>query len=81
MGSNVVNLNQFRKKKQREEKARLAEINRAKHGRTKAEKEGERAGRERAARTLDGARLEDDGDEIEDDEPVTESTDEGDAKP
>ena len=56
--SNVVNLSRFRKQKQREEKARQAEINRVKHGRTKDQKERERADCERAARTLDGKRLE-----------------------
>ncbi len=58
MGSNVVNLNKFRKKKQREEKAKQADINRVRHGRTKGQKERERADQERAARMLDGKRLE-----------------------
>ena len=58
MGSNVVNLNRFRKKKQRAEEAKQAEINRIRHGRTKGEKEREHADRERAARLLDGKRLE-----------------------
>jgi hypothetical protein len=80
MGSNVVNLNRFRKKKQREEKAKQAEINRVKHGRTKAEKQGDRAGRERAARVLDGARLEQSSDEVERDDRVPEPTEEGDAE-
>ena len=47
VSSNVVNLNRFRKKKQREEKAKQAEINRIRHGRTQAEKDRER--RERKA--------------------------------
>lgn len=55
---NVVNLNRFRKKKQREEKAKQAEINRIRHGRTQAEKDRELAERERAARLLEGKRLE-----------------------
>lgn len=58
MAGNVVNLNRFRKKKAREEKAKQAEINRIRHGRTKAEKERELAERQRAARALDGKRLE-----------------------
>ena len=58
MSSNVVNLNRFRKKKQREEKAKQAEINRIRHGRTQAEKDRERAERERATRLIDGKRLE-----------------------
>jgi hypothetical protein len=53
----VVNLNRFRKQKQREEKAKQAEINRIRHGRTKAEKERELAERERATRLIDGKRL------------------------
>jgi hypothetical protein len=57
MASNVVNLNKFRKKKQREEKAKQAEINRARHGRTNGEKQRELADRDRAERTLDGAHL------------------------
>ena len=60
MASNVINLNRFRKKKQREEKAKQAEINRVRHGKTKAQKEGETADRERAARLLEGKRLEGD---------------------
>jgi hypothetical protein len=58
MGSNVVNLNRFRKKKERAEKAKQADINRIRHGRTKGEKQREHADRERAARMLDGKRLE-----------------------
>ncbi len=55
---NVVNLNRFRKKKTRESEAKQAEINRVRHGRTKAQKEGERADKARAARLLAGKRLE-----------------------
>ncbi len=58
MAGNVVNLNQFRKKKQREAKAKQAETNRVRHGRTQAEKDRERAARERAERALRGKRLE-----------------------
>lgn len=57
MASNVVNLNRFRKKKVREERAKQAEINRIRHGRTQAEKDRELAEKERAARTLEGKRL------------------------
>lgn len=56
--SNVVKLNRFRKKKQREDKAKQAEINRIRHGRTQVEKDREHAERERAARLLEGKRLE-----------------------
>jgi hypothetical protein len=58
VGSNVVNLNRFRKKKARAEKAKQAEINRIRHGRTQAEKDQELRSRERAARLLEGKRLE-----------------------
>jgi hypothetical protein len=58
MAGNVVNLNRFRKAKQRKEKAKEAEINRIRHGRTQAEKDQERAERERTARAIDGKRLE-----------------------
>lgn len=36
--SNVVNLNRFRKKKQKVEKEKRADLNRRLHGRTKAER-------------------------------------------
>lgn len=57
MAGNVVNLNRFRKKKAREEKERQADINRRLHGRTQAEKDSQRADKERAARDLEGKRL------------------------
>ncbi len=56
--SKVVNLNRFRKKKQREDKAKQADINRIRHGRTQVEKDRERAERERASRLIEGKRLE-----------------------
>ncbi len=58
MSSNVVNLNRFRKKKQREEKAKQADINRIRHGRTQGEKDREVTERARASRLLEGKRLE-----------------------
>ncbi len=58
MAGNVVNLNRWKKKKAREEKAKLAEQNRVRHGRTGAQKEREHADRERAARLLEGKKLE-----------------------
>lgn len=64
MTSKVVNLNRFRKEKRREAEARQAEVNRVRHGRTKAERERELVEtereiteRERAARLLEGKRL------------------------
>lgn len=54
---NVVNLNRFRKKKAREEKARRAETNRRLHGRTKAERAEEAADKKNLEDKLDGAFL------------------------
>jgi hypothetical protein len=68
VASNVIKLNRFRKKKQREEKAKQAEINRIRHGRTQVEKDRERLERERVARLLEGKRLEA-GEEIRESEP------------
>lgn len=56
----VVNLNRFRKAKAKLEAASRAQANRARHGRTKAEKEAERRAAEKAERDLNGAELEDD---------------------
>jgi hypothetical protein len=64
MAGNVVNLNKFRKKKAREAKAKQAEINRIRHGRTGAEKAQELADRQRAERLIEGKRL------VHEDEPV-----------
>lgn len=52
----IVNLNRARKKKRAAEKEKAAEANRAKFGRTKAEKETQRAEKELADRALDGAK-------------------------
>jgi len=76
VASNVVNLNRFRKKKQREEKAKHAEINRVRHGRTQAEKDREHAERARATRLLEGKRLERSHDEVVEAEAATDGSDE-----
>lgn len=55
----IVNLRLARKARQRAAQAREAEVNRARHGRGKAERELARAEAERAGRLLDGARRED----------------------
>ena len=52
--SNVTNLNQFRKAKARDEKRAKADQNAVKFGRTKAQKDLERARTEKAKRDLDG---------------------------
>lgn len=52
--SNVTNLNQFRKAKAREDKRAKADANAVKFGRTKAQKDLEKARAEKAKRDLDG---------------------------
>ena len=54
--SQPVNLNRFRKDKARAEKKARADQNAALHGRSKAEKELDRARADKAARDLDGAK-------------------------
>ncbi len=61
MSAEVVNLRQARKARRREEDERHAAANRARFGRTKAERETGAAEASRAARALDGARI--DGEE------------------
>ncbi len=51
----IVNLREARKRQARAEKARLAEANRARFGRTKAEKQAQLAEARRQAKLLDGA--------------------------
>jgi hypothetical protein len=75
VSGNVVNLNRFRKKKQREEKAKQADINRIRHGRTQAEKDLTRAERERAARLLESRRLEHAPEEAAEPGPHADETD------
>lgn len=58
MSGDVVNLRQFRKTKQREDKERQAEQNRLTFGRTKAEKTLTATLNEKAERALDQGRLE-----------------------
>lgn len=53
----VVNLNRFRKAKKREEAQQRAVENRALHGRGKKERRETAADRQRAARDLDGKRI------------------------
>lgn len=55
----VINLNRARKAKARASERAAAEANRVRFGRTKGEKERDRIEAERAAKSLDGAKLED----------------------
>jgi hypothetical protein len=50
----IVNLNRARKQKSRVDKAKVAEVNRIKYGRTKAEKLLEKFDRQKADENLDG---------------------------
>jgi hypothetical protein len=59
--SNVVNLNKFRKRKAKVERAKRADTNRRLHGRTKAERASDDLQKRLLTRKLDGARLEKDG--------------------
>ncbi|WP_137862887.1 MULTISPECIES: DUF4169 family protein [unclassified Sphingomonas] len=52
----IINLNRARKAKARVDKSARADENRARFGRTKAEKQADAAEKARIARTLDDAR-------------------------
>jgi hypothetical protein len=55
----VVNLNRVRKEREKAEAKAIAKANRAAHGRSKADRTRAEAERTRAARLLDGSKLED----------------------
>ena len=57
MVGKIVNLRAARKARTRAERKTRADSNAALHGRTKAQRAEEAAARERAARTLDGHRI------------------------
>jgi len=59
MTADIINLRRARKAKARADKGRTATENRAKFGRSKAERTASDAERRRDARTVDGARLTD----------------------
>jgi hypothetical protein len=56
----VTNLNQFRKDRERTEKKAEADLNAAKHGRTKASRLADAAREEKAKARLDQLKFEDD---------------------
>lgn len=60
--ADIINLRQARKNKARADKDRQAAENRAKHGRTKGEKQREAADTARVQRTLDQSKLRRDDD-------------------
>ncbi len=53
----IVNLNRTRKRLAREAASAAADVNRVRHGRTRAERERTREEADRLVRTLDGASL------------------------
>jgi len=55
--ADIINLRQARKQKQRADKDQQAAENRAKHGRTKGEKQREAADADRVRRQVDQAKL------------------------
>jgi len=55
----VVNLNRFRKTRDRAERAKEADANRIRFGRTKAEKQRDRQEAERSTQLLNGKKLDD----------------------
>ena len=57
--SNLVNLKRFKKRTAREETAKLAETNRARFGRTTAEKKRDEMSGEKAKHALDQHRISD----------------------
>jgi len=59
--ADIVNLRQARKQKARDEKTRVAEQNRALHGRSKAEKQRDRLNADKAEKFVTGHRLEPSG--------------------
>ena len=68
VSADIINLNQFRKARQKDEKQEKAAQNRKKHGRSKAEKLADKEDREKAERQLAGKKL---ADGTTDDDPDT----------
>ena len=54
----IINLNRFRKERDRNAKAKTAEVNRARFGRTKDERERADATARQAEKTLDDKKIE-----------------------
>jgi len=62
MTADIINLNRFRKEKARAERASIAEENRVRFGRTRAQKAVDRISAEKARHHLDGHRRDDEED-------------------
>ncbi len=60
VSADIVNLNQFRKQRDKARKSATVEENRAKFGRTKQERRKDDATRDKADKSLDGKKLDDD---------------------
>ena len=58
---NLVNLNRLRKRSEREQAAKLADANRARFGRTKAERQADEQRARRSGELLDQHRIGDEG--------------------
>jgi hypothetical protein len=58
---NLVNLNRFRKRSEREQSAKEADANRARFGRSKAERQADEQRAQRAGELLDQHRIDDEG--------------------
>ncbi|MEQ1653737.1 MAG: DUF4169 family protein [Hyphomicrobium sp.] len=67
MTADIVNLNKFRKARERADAEQRAEENRVRHGRTKAEKEKSAAEEQSKSRALDHAELTPRGVAVDDD--------------
>ncbi len=58
--ADIINLKQVRKRREKAEKEKRAETNRARFGRTKVERQGEETARVKAEKSLDQHRLDED---------------------
>ena len=58
---NLVNLNRFRKRSEREQMAKQADANRERFGRSKAERKADEQHARRASELLDQHRIDDEG--------------------
>lgn len=70
VSADIINLNQYRKAKQKDEKRDKAAGNRAKFGRTKADKQAEAKDRETSERLLAGKKLTEPGSEDDRETPA-----------
>ncbi|MEP0337588.1 MAG: DUF4169 family protein [Alphaproteobacteria bacterium] len=62
MAAEIVNLRQYRKEKQRQERERTAEQNRVRFGRDKAQRREDETDRRRSEQDLDGKQIDPESD-------------------